>query len=116
MTLLNTTLTLLFRQLPDGTIRLGETRVSLETIIDSYRLGQRPEEIQAGFPFLELADIYAIIAYYLKNRETVERYLSQQEADSQRILAELAEIQGNAEQRQALTERCLEYRELNAAA
>src|SRR5262245_4375793 len=116
MTLPDTTLTLPLHQLPDGTIRIGETRVSLETIIDSYHLGQRPEEIHSGFPFLELADIYALIAYYLKNREAVECYLAEQEADAQRILAELAEIPGNAEKRQALTERCLASRDLNAAA
>ncbi len=113
---LDNTLTLPFHQIPDGTIRIGDTRVSLETIIDSYLLGQRPEEIHSGFPFIDLADIHAIIAYYLKNREAVDRYLAEQEADSQRILAELAEIPGNAEKRQALTERCLEYRDLNAAA
>ncbi len=89
---LDATLTLPFRQIPDGTIRIGDTRVSLETIIDSYRLGQRPEEIHSGFPFIDLADIHAIIAYYLKNREAVDRYLAEQEADSQRILAELADL------------------------
>lgn len=113
---LDTKLTLPFRQIPDGTIRIGDTRVSLETIIDSYLLGQRPEEIHSGFPFIDLADIYAIIAYYLKNREIVDRYLAEQEADSQRILDELAKIPGNAEKRQALTERCLKYRDLDAAA
>lgn len=113
---LDTALTLPFQQIPDGTIRIGDTRVSLETIIDSYLLGQRPEEIQSGFPFIDLADIYAIIAYYLKNREAVDRYLAEQEADSQRILDELAEIPGNAEKRQALTERCLKDRDLNTAA
>ena len=94
---LDTTLTLPFRQIPDGTIRIGDTRVSLETIIDSYLLGQRPEEIHSGFPFIDLADIHAIIAYYLKNREAVDRYLAEQEADSQPILRELAEMRTNAE-------------------
>jgi uncharacterized protein (DUF433 family) len=113
---LDNTLTLPFRQIPDGTIRIGDTRVSLETIIDSYLLGQRPEEIHSGFSSIELADIYAIIAYYLKNREAVDRYLAEQEADSQRILDDLAKIPGNAEKRQAFIKRCLESRDLNAAA
>ncbi len=94
---LDTTLTLPFRQIPDGTIRIGDTRVSLETIIDSYLSGQRAEEIHSGFPFIDLADIHAIIAFYLKNRGAVDRYLVQQEAHSQRILGELGEIPGNAE-------------------
>lgn len=82
---LETTLTLPFRQIPDGTIRIADTRISLETIVDSYRLGQRAEEIHSGFPSISLADIHAIIAYYLKNREAVESYLAVQEADSQRM-------------------------------
>lgn len=113
---LDKNLVLPFRQLADGTIRIGNTRVSLETIIDSYRLGQRPEEIHAGFPSVDLADIYALIAYYLKNRAAVEQYLAQQEADSQRILAELAEMPGHAEKREELLERCQQYRDLHAAA
>lgn len=100
---LDTTLTLPFRQIPDGTIRIGDTRVSLETIIDSYLLGQRPEEIHSGFPFIDLADIHAIIAFYLKNREAVDRYLAEQEADSQCILLrELAKMPANAEKGESL--------------
>lgn len=99
---LDTTLTLPFRQIPDGTIRIGDTRVSLETIIDSYLSGQRPEEIHSGFPLIDLADIHAIIAFYLKNREAVDRYLAEQEADSQCILRELAEMQANAEKREPM--------------
>ena len=116
MIMLAPNLTLPFRQLADGTIRLGETRITLETILDSYGLGQRPEEIHAAFPSLELADIYAVIAYYLKNRETVDHYLAEQEADSRRLLAELADLPGNAAKRQSLIERCQESLNLSAAA
>lgn len=116
MATLETTLTLPFRQIPDGTIRIGDTRITLETIVDSYRLGQRAEEIHSGFPSISLADIHAIIAYYLKNREAVDRYLAAQEADSERILGELAEVPGNAEKREALIERCQQSRDLGAAA
>lgn len=101
---------------PDGTIRIGDTRVSLETVIESYLTGDRPEDIHEGFPFIDLADIYAIIAFYLKNKEAVDQYLATQDAESQRILARLAEIPGNAEKSQALTEKCLKLRELNVAA
>lgn len=108
---LDNTLTLPFRQIPDGTIRIGDTRVSLETIIDSYLLGQRPEEIHSGFPFIDLADIHAIIAYYLKNREAVDQYLAEQETDSQRILGELADLnaQRSSEMRQAFIPDDLSY-------
>ncbi len=100
----------------DGTIRVGETRVSLETIIESYLTGDQPEDIHEGFPFIDLADIYLIIAFYLKNKEAVDQYLAKQNEESQRVLDRIAEIPGNAEKNQALTEKCLKLRELNVAA
>lgn len=104
------------RQTADGTIRIGETRVSLETIIAAYLRGDRPEEISEGFPAIELADIYAIIAYYLKNCEAVDAYLAQQDEDAHRILEEIAALPGNAAKMDAFIERCRQLRELNAAA
>ncbi len=51
---LDTTLTLPFRQIADGAIRIGSTRVSLETIIDSYLSDQRAEETHSGFSSIAL--------------------------------------------------------------
>jgi uncharacterized protein (DUF433 family) len=34
------------------------------------------EEIIYQFPVLKLADVYAIITYYLRNRDTVQKYLN----------------------------------------
>ncbi|HSB10911.1 MAG TPA: DUF433 domain-containing protein [Blastocatellia bacterium] len=65
-----------------GTIRVGDSRVSLDSIIHHYNLGATAEQIAASFPSLNLADIYAVIAYYLANRESVEEYLKQQEAQA----------------------------------
>lgn len=61
----------------DGVIRISETRVPLETVIDAFRDGATPEEIALAYTSLSLADVYQVIAYYQRNRETVEEYLSQ---------------------------------------
>jgi hypothetical protein len=34
------------------------------------------EEIAYQFPVLNLADVYAVITYYSRNRDTVEKYLN----------------------------------------
>jgi Uncharacterized conserved protein len=65
-----------------GTIRVGRSRVSLDSVIHLYRQGGSAERIAECFPSLNLADIYAVIAYYLANRESVEEYLRQQEAEA----------------------------------
>jgi uncharacterized protein (DUF433 family) len=60
----------------DGVIRVGNTRVTLETLVLAFNIGSTAEEIVYQFPVLNLADVYAVITYYLRNRDTVEKYLN----------------------------------------
>jgi uncharacterized protein (DUF433 family) len=70
-------------KLPDGAVRVWGTRVSLDTVIHAFDEGCTPEEIRDDYPTLQLADIYAVIAFYLRHREDVLAYLqeSQQRGD-----------------------------------
>jgi uncharacterized protein (DUF433 family) len=61
-----------------GTIRIGRTRVTLETVVGTFEQGRTPEEICEDFDTLRVADIYAVIAYYLSNREAVDAYIRRQ--------------------------------------
>jgi uncharacterized protein (DUF433 family) len=65
-----------------GTIRVDGSRVSLDSVVHQYKVGATPEGIAESFPSLDVADIYAVIAYYLANRESVEEYLQRQEAEA----------------------------------
>jgi uncharacterized protein (DUF433 family) len=56
-------------------LRVGGTRVRLETIINAFKSGSAAEEILLKYPSLTLTDIYAVITYYLWSREEVEAYL-----------------------------------------
>jgi uncharacterized protein (DUF433 family) len=60
----------------DGVIRVGGTRVRLDTVIFAYKEGATPEEIVEQYPSLKLADVYVVISYYLQNRDEVESYLN----------------------------------------
>ena len=60
----------------DGVIRVGNTRVTLETLVSAFNGGSTAEEIAYQFPVLNLADVYALITYYLRNRDIVEQYLN----------------------------------------
>ncbi|MCA1594834.1 MAG: DUF433 domain-containing protein [Chloroflexi bacterium] len=60
---------------PDGVSRVGGTRVRLDTVITAFENGSTPEEIVYKYPSLQLADVYAVIAYYLRRREDVDSYL-----------------------------------------
>ena len=46
----------------DGTIRIGGTRVSLDSVLHHYQQGTTAEEIALRFPALRLADIHACLA------------------------------------------------------
>ena len=60
----------------DGVIRVGNTRVTLETLVSAFNGGSTADEIAYQFPVLNIADVYAVITYYLRNRDTVEKYLN----------------------------------------
>ena len=80
MTTLEKTQAIPLRLTEDGTIRIADSRVSLDSVLQHYKLGASAEQIFQKFPALELADVYAAIAYYLNHEEAVEEYLRKQEA------------------------------------
>jgi len=70
----------------DGVMRVGRTRVTLDTVVSAFNEGATAEEIAQQYPSLDLADIYAVIGFYLRRRPEVEAYLRQrqEEADATR--------------------------------
>jgi uncharacterized protein (DUF433 family) len=59
----------------DGVVRVGGTRVTLDTLIEAFLQGATAEEIAYQYPSLTLPDIYSVIGYYLQQRSEVEEYL-----------------------------------------
>ena len=80
---------------PHGTVRVGGTRLTLETALGAFKRGDTPDEIVAGFPGLELADVYALITYYLRHQADVEEYLRAQEAKAAGIRRKIEARQGD---------------------
>ncbi|MEK7834284.1 MAG: DUF433 domain-containing protein [Acidobacteriota bacterium] len=68
-----------------GTIRIADSRVSLDSVIHKYKAGAIPEEIVLSFPSLHLSDVYSVIAYYLTHTEEIEQYLQQQKAEADEL-------------------------------
>ncbi|MBP6787458.1 MAG: DUF433 domain-containing protein [Candidatus Promineofilum sp.] len=61
----------------DGLIRVGQTRVRLDTVVYAFNEGYTAEEIVSQYPALELSDVYAVIAYYLGHRVAVDQYVAE---------------------------------------
>ena len=68
-----------------GGLRVGDSRVSLDTLIHEFEQGKDPEGIVHSYPALQLADVYAVIAYYLRHREEVHEYLDRRQAEAEAL-------------------------------
>jgi uncharacterized protein (DUF433 family) len=77
-----TTSTTYVERRDDGGYWMTGTRISLDSIVYRFLEGLSPESIQADcFPTLTLEQVYGAITYYLPNRDEVDAYLSQADAE-----------------------------------
>lgn len=85
-----------------GTLRVGGTRVALETIIELYKNGYSADQLAGAYSSVSLADVHTVIGYYLRHRQEVETYLQRQNREAAEIRRDIEAIPGNAELRQRL--------------
>lgn len=72
----------------DGVARIDGTRVTLDTVVRAFERHLSAEEIVARYSSLDLADVYTVIAYYLRHRPEVEAYLSERRERAAVVRAE----------------------------
>lgn len=60
-----------------GIYRVTGSRVTLDLIVRAFNRGATAEEIAQDFPAVELADVYQVIGYYLKNASEFNDYFEQ---------------------------------------
>jgi uncharacterized protein (DUF433 family) len=89
----------------DGTIRVGDTRVLLEIVVRAYLDGWSAEEIVAQYDSLELPDVYAVLAYYLRHRSEVDEYVRQAEQETEQSWAQMGARHSQAGLREQLLAR-----------
>jgi uncharacterized protein (DUF433 family) len=65
---------------PAGVVRITGTRVPLETVVRAFYVGATPEEIAQDFPPVTLAQVYAVLAYYLAHRAAVDASVAERTA------------------------------------
>ncbi len=66
-----------------GVIRVGNTRVTLDTIIAGFKEGATAEEIAQQYPSVSLADVYYVIGYYLRRQSELEDYLKRRHSQAE---------------------------------
>ena len=68
-----------------GVVRVNGTRVTLDTVIAAFKEGATAEEIVYRYPTLRLADVYAVLSYYLRRKQEIEDYLSRRQHESEQV-------------------------------
>lgn len=66
---------------------IAGTGITVRRLVSWYKLGLTPEEIlnRIGHPHLNLAKIYAALAYYHANKGEIENDLAQEEIEVQQF-------------------------------
>ncbi|MBC8115765.1 MAG: DUF433 domain-containing protein [Candidatus Saccharimonas sp.] len=68
-----------------GTYRIAETRVTLDSVLAAYQSGATAEAIADRFPSIGLADVYAVISWYLHHMEQAHEYLRARHTEAEQL-------------------------------
>lgn len=72
-----------------GAVRVGNSRISLDLVVEQYENGMTPEDMVRAYDTLALPDVYAVIAYYLRNRDRVRAYLKRRQDEAEALRAKI---------------------------
>ena len=90
----------------DGVVRVGQTRVRLETVVIAFNAGCDPKQILEKYPSLKAGEIYAVIAHYLRHQSEVDAYV----AECRRVSAAVGQELDDHFPRNGVRERLLARR------
>lgn len=68
-----------------GVVRVGSSRVTLTSVVSAFRAGATAEQIAQQYPSVQLADVYAVVTYYLRHHVEVDAYLRTHEAEEDAV-------------------------------
>src|SRR5262249_27958920 len=83
------------RQEPDGSIRIGQTRVLLDLVIRAFQDGATPETIVQQYTSVSLAEAYSVIGYYLRHRQEIDDYLQAREVAAEEARPRVEAMNGD---------------------
>lgn len=114
MSFANRTLAVPLRVEESGAVRVGGTRVLFWLVIHAFQDGATPDRIVQMYSSVTLAEVYAVVAFYLANKPEVEAFLAQVEAEAAAIRRELEARPGAQEMRERILKRRAEMQRQSA--
>lgn len=82
---------------PDGTIRVGSSRIPIERVVQEFQGGISPTAIVEAYPTITLTDVYGVIFYYLRHSTEVDAYIAQREREADEIQRQFEAKYGSQE-------------------
>jgi uncharacterized protein (DUF433 family) len=73
----------------EGAVRVAKSRVSLDLVVEQYENGMTPEDMVRAYDTLELAEVHAVLAYYLRHRDEVRVYLKRRQNVAEGLRAKI---------------------------
>src|SRR4051812_9536498 len=72
-----------------GAIRVGDSRVTLDVLLQYRRLGMTPDKIARGLDTLTLADVHGPLGYYFRHQAEIDDYLHRREEEAGALRQEI---------------------------
>ena len=72
-----------------GSIRVTGSRVTLDTIVHRYQVGDSVKRIHSGFPTVSVAQIKAILDWYHQHQAEADEYLEEGIAAEEKLRQEI---------------------------
>jgi uncharacterized protein (DUF433 family) len=88
-----------------GVLRVGRSRVTLDTVVNAYEAGASAEEIALSYDALSIAQVYATVAYYLQHTDELKPYFEARHQAASSVIAELVNRQARLRVRERLMAR-----------
>ena len=90
-----------------GAVRIGNSRISLDVVVKQYENGMTPEDLVRAYDSLALADIYAVISYYIRHRDEVRTYLKGREEEAGTLRAKIEAERPRVSRDELLARACV---------
>ncbi|PPJ64069.1 DUF433 domain-containing protein [Cuspidothrix issatschenkoi] len=68
-----------------GRLRIADTRITVQYIVNEIKSGMTPEEIIEDKPYLTIAGIYTALAYYYANKESLDIEFARYQEECQQL-------------------------------
>ncbi len=73
----------------EGVMRVADTRITLDILVQAHLDGATPEQIVQAYPVLELADVFAVLGCFLRRQEELAGYLQGRRLEAAQVRSEI---------------------------